>query len=136
MYFTYSEQLSVNNFQLLLVLCTSENAILYIVLKHMYYFLLGIYLGIKFMDQKTHPSYLYLVMTLFFKTHKKQNIISSVAKISEFPYMCLLSVCCDILFSTDGNEKNSASHRHVTKKGRSILLAFFRYLCGYSLILH
>lgn len=71
MFFTYSEQLSVNNFQFLLVLCTSENAILYIVPKHMYYFLLGIYLGIKFVDQRTHPSYLYLVMTLFFKTMYK-----------------------------------------------------------------
>ena len=67
MYFPFSEQLPIASSTF-----TSENAaILYMVLKHMYYFLLGIYLGIKFVDQRTHPSYLYLVMTPCFS---KQNV--------------------------------------------------------------
>lgn len=36
---------------------------------------LGIYLGIKFVDQRTHPSYLYLVMTLFSKQCIKLDLV-------------------------------------------------------------
>ena len=42
---------------------------------------------------------------LYFSKHIKNRTASFqvFAKTTEFPYMCLLSICCDILFSTDGN---------------------------------